>query len=249
MIYDKEDALRLAPAHVGRTIFGLSAWAAVLLLAGCRSDLELAKACYRVGDYDRARTLFEKAIDVDPLSFDARYGLALVLQETSLQKKALDEDKAEDWSEVVNAYQICTHLGGDNSLFAQNYAFALFHLANKLYQEQKYAAASDYLQEARKLQPGDKYTLNLAGVVAFNLGKYQEARDLFQYLLTLDPDFLSAYFNLGNVYWKLHRPDDAVATWRRGLQRSPGEPTLTRRLNEVLPRTVKPAPQPVRHRR
>jgi tetratricopeptide (TPR) repeat protein len=206
----------------------------VILLLACRSHLEQAKACYRVGDFPRARTLFEKAVSDDPLSFEARYGLVLVMQEMGLQRKALGIDKAEDWSEVVQAYEICTRLGGQASTFSQNYSFALFHLANKLYQEQRYGAARDYLQQARKIEPRNKYTLNLAGVVAYNLGEYKEAQEIFEYLLALDPDFLSAYLNLGNVFWESRRWDEALATWKQGLGRSPGEPTLLRRLEAAL---------------
>ncbi len=216
----------------GRVSFPAACMAA--LLAGCRGDLESAKACYRVGDFGRAQVLFGKAVDADPLSFEARYGLALVLQEAGLQKKALELDRAVDWFEVVQAYDICSRLGGETSVFAQNYAFALFHLAHKLFQDKKFSAARDYLAQARKLQPHDKYVLNLAGVVAYNLADYKEAEEIFARLIAVDPDFLSAYLNLGNVYWESRRPDEALAAWKQGLDHSPGEPTLTRRLEEAI---------------
>jgi len=64
------------------SLLGISA----LLLCACQRDLRLARECYRIGDLERSQKLFESAIDQDPLSFDARYGYAVVLQDLSLRK-------------------------------------------------------------------------------------------------------------------------------------------------------------------
>ena len=206
---------------------------AALLLAGCDGDLRMAEECYRLGDYARSRRLFEAEIDRDPVSFRARYGYAVVLQELSLRKKGLGEDGAEDWMETVKAYEICSKLGEVGS-FSKNYSLALFHLANKLYAREKHEAALEYLNRARKLEPKNKYVLNLAGVVEYSLGRYRDAQETFEYLLAVDPAFVSAYLNLGNVLWEAGQEDAALVTWKQALSLSPHNPAVVGRIESAL---------------
>lgn len=205
----------------------------ILAFTACDRTLVLAKECHRIGDFPRAKRLFESAIDQDPISFEARYGYAIVLQELCLRKKALGQDNAEDWLEVVKAYEITSKLG-EGGAFAGNWAIALFHLGNKLYLQEKYESALDYLSQARRLEPKNKYVLNLAGIVEYSLGRYKEAQETFEYLLAIDPAFLSAYLNLGNVLWESGQEDAALVTWKQALSMSPGNRSVIRRIETAL---------------
>jgi tetratricopeptide (TPR) repeat protein len=204
-----------------------------LLLVGCRSELSTARECYRIGDFARAKTYFEKAIDQDPTDFDARYGYALSVQELCLRKKSLAQDQVQDWMDVVRAYEISTKLGNAPSQ-SPNHAFALFHLSNKLYQQQRFSQARDYLKVARTIEPRNKYVLNLNGIVAYKLGDYRDAQQTLEYLLAIDPDFISAYLNLGNVLWESGDPEAALVTWKQGLGRSPGNGALIQRMSAAV---------------
>src|SRR5690242_3592156 len=104
-----------------------TALSALVFFSGCSGGLERAQTSYRVGDYERARRLFEAELDRHPDSFEARYGYAVVLQEMSLKKKSRGEDQIEDWMDVVKEYEICARLGEADS-FSENYAISLFHL-------------------------------------------------------------------------------------------------------------------------
>lgn len=205
----------------------------ILALTGCDRSLAMAKECHRIGDFPRAKRLFESAIDRDPVSFEARYGYAIVLQELCLRKKGLGQDEAEDWLEVVKAYEVTSKLG-QGGAFAGNWAIALFHLANKLYLQEKYESALDYLAQARRLEPKNKYVLNLAGIVEYSLGRYKQAQETFEYLLAIDPNFLSAYLNLGNVLWESGQEDAALVTWKQALTMSPGNRSVIRRIETAL---------------
>jgi tetratricopeptide (TPR) repeat protein len=211
----------------------LGAALAVGAVAGCDRGLAVAKECYRIGDYPRAKRLFESEIDKDPISFEARYGYAIVLQELALGKKALGQDAAEDWMEVVKAYEVTSKLG-EGGAFSGNWAIALFHLANKLYLQEKHEMALDYLVQARRLEPKNKYVLNLCGIVEYSLGRYKEAQETFEYLLAIDPGFLSAYLNLGNVLWESGQEDAALVTWKQALNMSPGNQSVIRRIETAL---------------
>lgn len=213
--------------------FAMGAALSALLLCACDRDLRLAKECYRIGDLPRSQRLFEAAIDANPVSFEARYGYAVVLQDLCLKKKALGQDGVEDWMGVVKAYEICSKVGGMGS-FASNYAIALFHLSNKLYLEEKHAAALDYLGQARRLEPKNKFVLNLAGIVEYSLGRYKQAQETFEYLLAIDPNFLSAYLNLGNVLWESGQEDAALVTWKQGLAVSPDNRAVIDRIETAL---------------
>ena len=172
--------------------------AAAAFAAGCSGDLKRAKDSYRVGDYPRALKLFESALDRNPASFEARYGHALVLQELALKAKAQGLDSEATWQSVADAYAVCARLS-DSASIAENWAIALFHLANKQYLRERYEPALGNLEIARRVDPRNKYVLNLAGIVQYSLGRYKEAQETFEYLIAMDPGFVSAYLNLGNV--------------------------------------------------
>ncbi len=207
--------------------------ATIVFVSGCGSDLQHAQESYRVGDYARAKRLFEAELDRHPTSFNVRYGYAVVLQEMCLKKKSRDEDKIEDWTDVVKEYEICARLGEAES-FSENYAISLFHLANKLYAQGKYALAQEYLDQARREEPKNKYVLNLAGIVEYSQAKYKEAQETFEFLLALDPTFVSGYLNLGNVLWESGQEDAALVTWKQALTLSPGNQEIIKRIETAL---------------
>jgi tetratricopeptide (TPR) repeat protein len=215
-------------------LLGLAmAMAVVVSFSGCGGDLHHAQESYRVGDYPRALRLYEAELDHHPSSFEARYGYALVLQEISLKKKEQGEDNLEAWLTVVREYEICSRLG-DADAFSENYANTLFHLANRLYLQEKYVLAQEYLEKARALDPKNKYVLNLAGIVEYSLGKYKEAQETFEFLLALDPSFVSGYLNLGNVLWESGQEDAALVTWKQALNLSPGNVAVIQRIEAAL---------------
>lgn len=219
--------------HSGSLRKCLPVLAGLCLLSGCGGDLKRARESYRLGDYPRALRLFEAELDRHPASFEARYGYAVLLQDLSLRKKADGEDDENDWRSVVQAYEICSRLG-DSSTIAENYAISLFHLANKLYLKEKFESALDYLETARRVDPKNKYVLNLAGIVQYSLGRYQDAQETFEYLIAEDPGFVSAYLNLGNVLWESGNEDAALVTWKQALTVSPDNHAVVQRIESAL---------------
>jgi tetratricopeptide (TPR) repeat protein len=224
----------IVPARARRAA-GL--WIAVLpaaaMLVGCSGDLKSAKECYRVGDYPRALRLFDAELDRHPASFEARYGQALVLQELALKAKTLGADSEAVWQAVADAYSVCARLR-DTAAIAENWAIALFHLGNKQYVHQRFEPALENLQLARRVDPRNKYVLNLAGILEYSLGRYKEAQETFEYLIALDPGFVSAYLNLGNVLWESGNEDAALVTWKQALTVSPQNQIIIKRIESAL---------------
>ena len=212
---------------------------AAFLIVGCGGDLKRAKECYRVGDYPRALRLFEAELDRNPASFEARHGHALVLQELALEAKSQDRDSEQVWEDAVRAYAVASRLG-DSSAIAENYAISLFHLANKLYLRDAFEPALAHLEAARRVDPRNKYVLNLEGIVQYSLGRYKEAQETFEYLIAVDPGFVSAYLNLGNVLWESGSEDAALVTWKQALAVSPGNQAIIKRIETALAKIAGP---------
>ncbi|MEI7473169.1 MAG: tetratricopeptide repeat protein [bacterium] len=55
------------------------------------------------------------------------------------------------------------------------------------------------------------------GVICFNVGDYKEAENVFNQLLQKYPNMSEAHLNLGNVYFKQKRTEDAIKAWRKAL--------------------------------
>lgn len=210
-----------------------AALSAAMMAAACSGDLKRAKESYRVGDYPRALRLFEAELDRNPGSFEARYGHALVLQELALKAKSQGADSEPAWQAASDAYAVCARLG-DTAAIAENWAIALFHLANKQYLRQRYLPALENLDLARRVDGRNKYVLNLAGIVEYSLGRYKEAQETFEYLIAMDPGFVSAYLNLGNVLWESGNEDAALVTWKQALAVSPSNPIIIKRIENAL---------------
>ncbi len=69
-------------------------------------------------------------------------------------------------------------------------------------------------------------------------GRYPEALHEFQTVMALKDDgsvpLRDLYRELGVVYYRLERYDDAVAAWRQGLKDSPTDPSLLNNMSVVL---------------
>jgi tetratricopeptide (TPR) repeat protein len=84
------------------------------------------------------------------------------------------------------------------------------------------------------VDPKNKYVLNLAGIVQYSLGRYQDAQETFEYLIAEDPGFVSAYLNLGNVLWESGNEDAALVTWKQALTVSPDNHAVVQRIESAL---------------
>jgi len=52
------------------------------------------------------------------------------------------------------------------------------------------------------------------------------AKNIYIHIITHDPNFASAYINLGNIYWDEGDVESAWDTWSAGLQKSPKNQSL-----------------------
>jgi Flp pilus assembly protein TadD len=83
------------------------------------------------------------------------------------------------------------------------------------YEAGEYQAALDRLGVLQGPAGQDLSVLNLRGAILTKLGQYDEARDLFLSILTTDPDYFPAAFNLGEVDFLRGDYDAATETFQR----------------------------------
>ena len=73
------------------------------------------------------------------------------------------------------------------------------------------------------------------------LGKTSEAIHQFELLTKQqesgprEPQFMQTYFILGNLYRESGRPNEALETWRRGLEHFPGTQLLAQQVGQLEP--------------
>src|SRR5262249_20840012 len=110
----------------------------------------------------------------------------------------------------------------DDAVASENVTDRAFvsHIARggELLRAEKLAEACAELRLALDLKPGDVKVLNLLGLVTFRLGRYGEARDIFQDLADRQPNDPSLQLNLGLVHLKMGEVDDAIRELARAKE-------------------------------
>lgn len=77
------------------------------------------------------------------------------------------------------------------------------------------------IQQIQRLLDHDRDDVFLNFSLAMELasaGQSAEALERFDRVLQLDPNYLAAYDRKGDLLVNLHRPDDARATFRAGME-------------------------------
>src|SRR5262249_46960522 len=110
----------------------------------------------------------------------------------------------------------------DEAVASENVTDRAFvsHIARggELLRAEKLEEACAELRLALELKPGDLKVLNLLGLVTFRLGRYGEARDIFQDLANRQPNDPSLQLNLGLVHLKMGEVDDAIRELARAKE-------------------------------
>ena len=66
--------------------------------------------------------------------------------------------------------------------------------------------------------PGDSFTRFALAREYLKQGLPEKALEYFEGLVVEDPNYVGTYYHLGKLYESLGRKDDAVATYRSGIQ-------------------------------
>jgi len=154
----------------------------------------LAKAAKRAagGEFEKARDIYLRVLELDPALADARRELAMALFELGDFSGAKDElidalrlNPADAWSYVVLAN---LYVKGDRD----------------------FAAAARFLTRALELKPGDPYALNSLAAVSRELGDSEKALRYFDEAIAAQPEFANAWFGKALLLSQEAQPSRAV---------------------------------------
>lgn len=200
-----------------------------LCLTACLDDFAgRGNAALRVGDYDRAVANFSKALDYDPANRDARYGLALSYYAIAEESEHLRIPTFDLWNRAVREFKILSNIDSSGSINA-NYSTCLFYLARASLSQNSSANVLPLLNQSILLDSANYFSYNLKGLLLGRSGlkmDVEEAKKIFIRIVTHEPAFISAYVNLGNIYWDEGDIESAWDIWSMGLEKSPNDRTL-----------------------
>ena len=202
--------------------------AAFLLMSCVKDDIRRGNDALRIGDYDRAIANFSKALDSDPANRDARYGLALSYYAEAEDAERLKDSSFARWNRTAHEFKILSALDSSGSIDA-NYSTCLFYLARVTLNHDASANVLPLLNKSIQLDSLNFFSHNLKGLILAQSGNVEDvnnAKNIFIHIVTREPQFVSAYINLGNIYWDEGDVESAWDTWSAGLQKAPTNKSL-----------------------
>jgi lipoprotein NlpI len=136
----------------------------------------------QIGQLERAKCLFQRAIRLRPKYVEAYINLGNVLGD-------LKEHDA-----AINIFKIAVSLDPRN-------AEAYFNLGIAFKDNNLPHEAIDAYRRSLLIMPEYVEPYNNLGTTLKDLGRYQEALDAYGSAITVKPDYAEAYNNLGRLYW------------------------------------------------
>ena len=154
------------------------------------------------GEFEKAKDIYARVLELDPAMADARRELAMTLFELGDMPGAKDELidalrlKPDDaWSYVVLANIYVKH---DRDL----------------------ATAARFLTRALELKPGDPYALNSLAAISQELGDSEKALRCFDEAIASNPAFANAWFGKALLFSQQEQPERSVEVLSEMFQRA-----------------------------
>lgn len=163
--------------------------------------------------YEKSNAQYREALDIEPNYAAAWNGLATNFRrQTVIGVLSFDE-----------GYPLAREAAQQAITINPDYASAFAELARiSINYEGDLQAAAGYLTRAIQLEPANAEVLGNAAVLAFNLGRVDEAISLGEHISSRDPLNPAAHSNLGLYYLYGGSLDKAIASYRAALTLSPG---------------------------
>lgn len=189
-----------------------------------------------------AMSNFQSATQVDPNSWEARYNLGIAYLESGQTSSAM--------AVLQNAQQLNPHSGEISLALATVYARsnrvnesersaemaimylpedseyipdAQFLLARAYYNQGKYEAARELMDEVVGLRANDAEVQLWAGLIEYQFEEYDKALGYYERAVFLAPDNVEARINLGAAYLAAQRYGDAELVYRLIIEQSGGD--------------------------
>jgi tetratricopeptide (TPR) repeat protein len=167
---------------------------------GASTFIEKGWSRISLGDYEGAEQALSKALQLSPNDPQAEslLGWAQMLQ--------------DKFDEALLNFQKVLVREPQNALARINVGYIC--LKKRIFGE-----AIEHLSRAIRLDNDKKATLYAhfyLGLVYLERDMFEDAQTFFQKTLTLGPNLIEAYYELGRAYWFNGQRDEAMATWKAG---------------------------------
>lgn len=154
------------------------------------------------GEFEKARGIYARVLELDPTMAGARRDLAMTLFELG------DISAAKD--ELIDALRL-----------QPDDAWSYVVLANiYLKHDRDLATASRFLERALELKPGDPYALNSLAAISHELADTDKALRCFDEVIASHPEFANAWFGKALLFSKEDQPARSVEVLDEMFQRA-----------------------------
>lgn len=198
----------------------------------------ISMALMRVGDNEQAAEYLRKTILADPRNVEARYRMAVLLNQ-QLEQKGKKDDAALR-AEVTEAFAKTAELAEIRG--ARENAEILvvsYTRLGELYRDADQARkAVAVLNKAVKLAPNDFNSRFILGQMQFRLKNYAAMIEQYQKAVEIDPQQKLARFNLGVAFINQEQYYEAFEQFRAITQIDPGDSEALALMGQTLERAV-----------
>ena len=149
----------------------------------------------RQGEYEKAKDIYRRVLELDPAHPNARRDLAMVCVETG------DNDEAKDY--LIEALRL-----------SPDDPWSLVVLANQYAKEDDQETAARFVRRALELKPGDPWALNTLATALMEQQKLEEAIATYRKAIASDPAFANAHYGLAMALIRMERFDEAAQALR-----------------------------------
>ncbi|MCX8494221.1 MAG: tetratricopeptide repeat protein [Chthoniobacterales bacterium] len=145
----------------------------------------------RQGEYEKAKDIYRRVLELDPVHPNARRDLAMICVETG------DNDEAKDY--LIESLRL-----------APEDAWSLVVLANQYAKEDDHETACKFVRRALELKPGDPWALNTLATALMEQGLLEESLKTYEEAIASDPSFANAHYGRSMVLIRMERFADAA---------------------------------------
>lgn len=152
--------------------------------------------------FDQAKTCYRKSLSIQPLHYNAHYGLGMTCIKLGQYEEALLHfEKARSINPINVILNCCCGV-------------ALERLGHQ-------DTALEFYELACQLQPSSSLALFKKSQLLFNLGQYSNSLQTFEKLENLTPNEPSVHFFLGQLYQIVGRKNDAIKQFTIAMNLDP----------------------------
>ena len=167
---------------------------------GASTYIEKGWSLISLGDYDGAETALRKALSLSPgdMQAESLLGWAMMLN--------------EKYDDALMSFQQVLMKEPQNALARINVGYIC--LKKRIFGE-----AIEHLSRAIRLNNDVKATLYAhfyLGLVYLERDMFEDAQTFFQKTISLGPNLIEAYYELGRAFWFNGQQDEAMQAWKDG---------------------------------